>query len=108
MQVTVFASLNCLKVIARTRLGHDFVKVSREIAQKVQMQELPFLHTAGRLVLIDIFKKLQIKRLSGFQDIERTRFVTDIRTLRQTPRENNMSPSPEGGELIHKKTVKNQ
>ena len=72
------------------------------------MQELPFLHTTGRLVLIDICMKLQIKSLSGFQDIERTRFATDRRTLRQTPRENNMSPSPEGGELHKKKTVKNQ
>ena len=70
------------------------------------MQELPFLHTAGRLVLIDICMKLQIKSLSGFQDKERTRFVTDRRTLRQTPRENNMSPSHEGGELIHKKLLK--
>ena len=45
-------------------------------------------------MLIDICMK--------FQDIERTRFVTDRRTLRQTSGENNMSLNPEGGDIIHK------
>ena len=60
------------------------------------MQELPFLHSARRLMLIDICMKFREDSLRGFQVTERTRFVTD----RQTdgcPGKNNMSPNPEGG-----------
>ena len=44
------------------------------------MQELPFLHSARRLMLIDICMKFREDILSGFQVTERTRFVTDRQT----------------------------
>ena len=44
------------------------------------MQELPFLHSARRLMLIDICMKFREDSLRGFQVTERTRFVTDRRT----------------------------
>ena len=37
------------------------------------MPELPFLHSARRLMLIDIYMKFREYSLSGFQVIERTR-----------------------------------
>ena len=48
------------------------------------MTELLFLHSARRLMLVDACIKFQEYSLSGFQVIERTRFVTDRRTDRQT------------------------
>ena len=69
------------------------------------MQELPFLHSARRLMLIDICMKFCEDSLRGFQVTERTRFVTDRHTDRQTdrcPGKNNMSPNPSGGEIITK------
>ena len=56
------------------------------------MQELPFLHSARGLMLIDICMKFREDSLRGFQVTERTRFVTDRRTGK-----NNTSPNPEGG-----------
>ena len=50
-------------------------KVPREITQKVQKAELPFLHSAHHLMLIDICIKFRDYSLSGFQVIERTRFL---------------------------------
>ena len=44
------------------------------------MQELPFLHSARRLMLIDICMKFREDSLRGFQVTERTRFVTDRQT----------------------------
>ena len=44
------------------------------------MQELPFLRSALRLMLIDICMKFREDSFRGFQVIERTRFVTDRRT----------------------------
>ena len=44
------------------------------------MQELPFLHSACRLMLIDICMKFREDSLRGFQVTERTRFVTDRQT----------------------------
>ena len=70
-------------------------KVQREITQKVQKAELPFLHSARHLMLIDICIKFCEYSLSGFQVIERTRFVTDRQTDGR-PGKNNMSPDPEG------------
>ena len=68
------------------------------------MQELPFLHSARRLMLIDICMKFREDSFRGFQVTERTRFVTDRQTDRQTdgrtsgrPGKNNMSPNPSGG-----------
>ena len=83
------ASLYGLKVIERTRWRHDFVrdKVQREISQKIYMQELPFLHSARRLMLIDICMKFREDSFMDFQVTERTRFVTDRRTDRQTDRQ---------------------
>ena len=51
------------------------------------MQELPFLHSARRLMLIDICMKFREDSLRGFQVTERTRFVTDRdrQTDRQMP-----------------------
>ena len=48
------------------------------------MQELPFLHSAGRLMLIDICMKFREDDLRGFQVTEWTRFVTDRQTDGQT------------------------
>ena len=48
------------------------------------MQELPFLHSARSLMLIDICMKFREDSLRGFPVTERTRFVTDGRTDRQT------------------------
>ena len=73
-------------------------KVQREITEKAQKAELPFLHSARHLMLIDICIKSREYSLSGLQVIERTRFVTD----RRTHEENNMSPDTEGGR--HNKT----
>ena len=53
-------------------------------------------------MLIDICIKFREKSLSGFQVIERTRFVTDRQTDRladRRPGKNNMSPDPEGGDI---------
>ena len=75
-------------------------KVQREITQKIYKAELLFLHSALYLMLIDICIKFHEYSLSGFQVIERTRFVTDRQTDRQTdgrPGKNNMSPDPKGG-----------
>ena len=65
------------------------------------MQELPFLHTAHRLMLIDIYMKFREDSFRGFQVTERTRFVTDRQTDgqtdRQTPGEKQYVSQPFGG-----------
>ena len=48
------------------------------------MQELPFLHSAHRLMLVDICMKFREDSFRGFQATERTRFVTDRQTDSQT------------------------
>ena len=48
------------------------------------MLELPFLHSAHHLMLIDICMKFHEDSLRGFQVTERTRFVTDRWTYGQT------------------------
>ena len=63
------------------------------------MQELPFLHSARRLMLIDICMKFREDSFRGFQVRERTRFVTDRRTSGR-PGKKNMSPNPSGGDII--------
>ena len=62
------------------------------------MQELPFLHSARRLMLIDICMKFREDSFRGFQVTERTRFVTDRRTSGR-PGKNNMSPNHSGGDI---------
>ena len=76
------------------------------------MQELPFLRSARRLMLIDICMKFREDSFRGFQLTEQTRFVTDRRTDGRTdrrPGKNNMSPNPSGGDIqmqMEKQTVK--
>ena len=70
------------------------------------MQELPFLYSARRLMLIDICMKFREDSFRGFQVTERIRFVTDRRTDRRTDGrtdargKNNMSPNPSGGDIM--------
>ena len=68
------------------------------------MQELPFLHSACRLMLIDICVKFREDSLRGFQVTERTRFMTDRQTDGR-PGKNNMSLNPSGGDIIIKKSL---
>ena len=58
------------------------------------MQELPFLHSARRLMLIDICMKFSEDSLRGFQVTERTRFVTDRQTDRGKPGEKQYVSQP--------------
>ena len=71
------------------------------------MQELPFLRSASRLMLIDICMKVSDDSFRGFQVTERTRFVTDrrtdTRTDGQTPGEKQYVSQPFGGR--HKKVL---
>ena len=67
------------------------------------MQELPFLRSARRLMLIDICMKFREDSFRGFQVIERTRFVTDRQTDRRTPGEKQYVSQPFGGR--HKNEV---
>ena len=67
------------------------------------MQELPFLHSARRLMLIDICMKFCEDSLRGFQVTKRTRFMTDRQMDRRIdgcPGKNNMSPNPSGGDIM--------
>ena len=72
------------------------------------MQELPFLHSARRLMLIDICMKFREDSFRGFQVTERTRFVTDRqtdgqadgRTDRRAPGEKQYFSNPSGGDII--------
>ena len=56
------------------------------------------MHSARHLMLIDICIMFREYSLSGFQVIERTRFVTDRQTDGQTDarEKTNMSPDPKG------------
>ena len=79
------------------------------------MQELPFLHSARRLMLIEICMKFREDSLRGFQVTERTRFVrdrptdrqTDIQTDRRTDGQTDTRgkticlPTLKGGDIIH-------
>ena len=73
------------------------------------MQELPFLHSARRLMLIDICMKFREDSLRGFQVTERTRQTdrqtdkrTDIRTDGQTDARGKTIclPTLKGGDII--------
>ena len=50
-------------------------KVPRKITPKVSKAEIPFLHSARHLMLIDICMKFREYSLSGFLVIEGTRFL---------------------------------
>ena len=60
------------------------------------MQELPFLQSAHRLMLIDICMKFREDSFKGFQVTERTRFMTD-NPDRRTPGEKQYVSQPFGG-----------
>ena len=81
-------SLNGFQVIVRTRLRQDFVidKNPREITQKVKSQELWFLHSAHRLMLIDFCKKFHKDSLNGFQVTGRIQLRPDF-VMDKVPRE---------------------
>ena len=70
------------------------------------MQELPFLHSARRLMLIDICMKFREDSFRGFQVTEWTRFVTDRQTDRQTDGQTDARgkticlPTLRGGDII--------
>ena len=49
-------------------------KVQRDITQKVHIQELRFLRSASRPMLVNICMKFHEDILNGFKVIERTRF----------------------------------
>ena len=74
------ASLYGLNVIERTRWRQDFVrdKVQREITQNIYMQELLFLNSARRLMLVDICMKFHDASLYGLKVIEQTRWRQDF------------------------------
>ena len=71
------------------------------------MQELPFLHSARRLMLIDICIEFRKDSLRGFQVTERTRFVTDRQTDRRTDGQTDARgktvclPTLKGGDIIY-------
>ena len=58
------------------------------------MQELPFVHSARRLMLIDICMKFREDSLRGFQVTERTRYVTDRQTDGRTSGEKQYVSQP--------------
>ena len=62
-------SLKGFQVIERILSGCELVMddVPREITQKVKRQELPFLHSASRLMLIDVCMNFCEDSLSGFR-----------------------------------------
>ena len=51
---------------------------SKENNSKKKMQELPFLHSACRLMLVDIYMKFHDASLYGLKVIERTRWRQDF------------------------------
>ena len=64
--------LNSFQDIERTQFCDG--QSSKGNNSKSIMQELRFLHSACRLMLIDIYMKFRDDSLKGFQVIERTRF----------------------------------
>ena len=71
------------------------------------MQELPFLHSARRLMLIDICLKFREDGLRGFQVTERARFVTYRQTDRRTDAQGktNCLPTLKRGDIKSKTRV---
>ena len=73
-------SLKAFQVVERTRLRRYLVmvKVPLEITQKVQMQDLWFLHSACPLMLVDICMRFHDASLYGLKVIQRTRWRQDF------------------------------
>ena len=67
--------LNRFKVIERTRLCQETAtqKVQRDVTKKVSLQELWFLRSAYRLMLVNICMKFHEDILNGFKVTEPTR-----------------------------------
>ena len=69
--------MNISSMVVKSQSGHDFVtetiiyKVQRDVTQKV-LQELWFLHSACRVMLVSIFMKFHEDTLNGFKVIEGT------------------------------------
>ena len=61
-------------------------KVPGEITQKALMQELRYLHSACRQILVDICMKIHEDSLKDVQDIERTGLRRDL-VMVKVPRE---------------------
>ena len=78
-------------------------KVQRAMTQKVLTAEVPFLHSARHLMLIDICIKFREYSLSGFQVIERTLSVTDRQT--DTRAKTICLPTLKGGDIISKSFI---
>ena len=75
-------SLSGFQVKERTRFFMH--KAPREITKKVKKKaELPFLHSARHLMLIDICIKFREYSLSGFQVIEWTLFFVMHKVQRE-------------------------
>ena len=70
--------MNISYTVLKIQSGHDFVtetatyKVQKDVTQKESKQELLFLHSACRLMLINICKKFHEDTMNGFKVIERT------------------------------------
>ena len=68
--------LNSSKIIEQTPFCRETAtyKVQRAVTPKVSIQELWFLHSACRLMLVNICMKFHEDILNGFKVTERTRF----------------------------------
>ena len=66
--------LNSSKVIEQTRFCHETAtyNVQRDVTQKVSIQELWFLHSTHRLMLVYICMKFHEDTLNGFKATEWT------------------------------------
>ena len=53
-------------------------KIPKAITQKALMQELQFLNSACRLILVDICMKIHKDSLKTFQVVERTRLRRNL------------------------------
>ena len=68
--------LNCFQVIERT-LFYDGQSSKGNNSKSINAR-LRFLHSACRLMLIDIYMKFREDSLNGFQVIERTQFCDRV------------------------------
>ena len=88
--------------VLKLLIGHDFVtettnyKVQRCITHKTYIQELWFLHSAHRPILINIYMNIHEDILNGFQNTERAQFCDGQMTRAKTIR----LPTLKGGDII--------
>ena len=89
-------------MVCKLQSGHDFAvetatyKVQRGITKTIYIQELWFLRSAHRLMLVNISMTFHEDILNGFQVAERTRFC-DGRT--DDHGKNNLSPTLKWGDI---------